>query len=121
MSLTRKDAAAVVPTVLVVLVYLANSHDWNVPLLASNRWAAGAILVLGMATCSLGRASEMTKDPTVSVLALLGGAALILFAVTMWTNAQWALGLFALDTVVLWAGSTLRHATLHGHGTPHPA
>ena len=122
MSLTRKDLASIVPTALVVLVYFANSGGWNVPLLASNRWTAGAILVLGMVTCSLGRHAEEASSPAVIALSLLGGAALLLFALAMWTEAQWALGLLALDTVLLWAGATLRHATLpHGGAPPQPA
>lgn len=121
MTLTRRDGAAIVPIALVVLVYAANSRGWDVPLLSSNRWAAGAILVLGMVTCSLGRPAENAKSPLVSILALLGGGALLLFALTMWTDAQWALALFALDTVVLWAGATLRHAALPGRRGPHPA
>jgi len=122
MSLTRKDVASIVPTALVVLVYAANSRAWDVPLLASNRWAAGAILVLGIATCTLGRPAEDGSSPAVIALSLLGGAALLLFALAMWTDAQWALALLALDTVVLWAGATLRHAAVpHGRSPLRPA
>jgi hypothetical protein len=121
MSLTRKDAASTVPIALVVLVYLANRGDWSVPLVTANRWAAGAIFVLGMVTCSLGRASQEAADPFVIVLSLLGGAALLLFALALWTGAQWALGLLTLDTVVLWVGATLRHASPPRHVPPHPA
>ena len=120
MSLTRRDAVSIVPVTLVVLAYFANSRAWNVPLLSSNRWTAGAILVLGLATCALGRPAEDSSNPMVIALSLLGGVALLLFAVAMWTNAQWALGLFALDTVVLWVGATARHAGLAPHGTAHP-
>ena len=51
MSLTRRDVASTALAALVALVYLSNTHDWGVPLLSSNRWAAGAILVLGMGMC----------------------------------------------------------------------
>ena len=112
MSLTRRDAAATISVGLVVLVYLANSHGWSVPLLASNRWAAAAVFALGMVTCTLGRPGENGSSPLVVALSLLGGATLLLFVAAMWTGAQWALGLLVLATVVLWAGSTLRHATL---------
>jgi hypothetical protein len=120
MSLTRKDLASIIPITLVVLAYFANSEGWNVPLLASNRWTAGAILALGMVTCALGRPAEDGSSPMVVGLALLGGVALLLFALAMWTGSQWMLGLFALDTVVLWAGATLRHATLPQHRPLHP-
>jgi len=121
MPLTRRDLISTVLIALVVLVYFSNSYGWSVPLLSSNRWAAVAILALGLVTCALGRPAEDGSSTTVVVLSLLGGAALLLFALAMWTEAQWALALLALDTVVLWAGATLRHATLHQHGTPHPA
>jgi hypothetical protein len=121
MSLTRRDAASALLTALVALVYLSNTHEWGVPLLASNRWAAGAILVLGMGTCMLGRAAEDGAQPTVVVLGVLGAAALFLSIVALATGAQWALGLLALDTIVLWAGSTLRHVATPTHRPLHPA
>lgn len=121
MSLTRKDLASVVPMALVVLVYAANTRGWDVPLLSSNRWAAGAVFVLGMVTCSLGRPTENTSSPAVVAMSLLGGAALVLFALALWTGAQWALALLALATLVLWVGATLRHATLTSGRPLHPA
>jgi hypothetical protein len=120
MSLTRRDAASAVLAGLVALVYLSNTHDWGVPLLQSNRWAAGAILVLGLGTCALGRAAEDGAEPIVVALGLLGAAALALAIVALANGAQWALGLLALDTLVLWAGSTLRHATAPIHRPLHP-
>jgi hypothetical protein len=121
MALTRKDLAATVAIALAVLVYLSNSYEWNVPLASSNRWAAVVIFALGMVTCTLGRPTEDGSSPMVVVLSLLGGAALVLFALALWTDAQWALALLALDTLVLWAGATLRHARLPEHRPPHPA
>jgi hypothetical protein len=121
MSVTRRDGLATVLATLVVLVYLSNSHDWGVPLLGSNRWAAGAILVLGMATCSLGSAADEARTLGVTVLAVLGVVALALVVAAIWTNAQWALGLLALDTVALYAGATLRHVVEHPTHRAHPA
>jgi hypothetical protein len=121
MSLTRRDAESAVLTALVALVYLSNTHGWGVPLLSSNRWAAGAILVLGMGTCTLGRVAEDGAEPFVVALGVLGSAALVLAIVALATGAQWALGLLALDTLVLWAGSTLRHAATSIHRPLHPA
>jgi len=119
MSLTRRDAASTVLAALVALVYLSNTHDWGVPLLTSNRWAAGAVLVLGLGMCSLGSASE-GATPMVVVLSVLGVAALALTVVALANGAQWALGLLALDTVVLWVGSTLRHAATPIRHPLHP-
>ena len=120
MSLTRKDGLSTVLAALVALVYLSNTHDWGVPLLTSNRWAAGAMLALGMGMCSLGRAAD-DRTLGVAILAVLGVAALALVVIALWTNAQWALALLALDTIVLYAGSTLRHAVEHPTHRPHPA
>jgi hypothetical protein len=122
MSLTRKDGLATALAVLVALVYLSNSQDWGVPLLTSNRWATGAILVLGMGMCALGQAS--TEEPrtfAVTILSLLGAAALAFAVIAFWTDAQWALALLALDTIVLYAGATLRHLVEHPTHRPHPA
>jgi len=121
MSLTRKDAAATVTVALVVLVYAANSRAWNVPLLGSNRWAAGAILALGMVACALGSPGRDGSSPFAIALSLLGGAALLVFALALWTAAQWALGLLALVTVALWLGATLRHTSPPPHRPLHPA
>ncbi len=121
MSLTRRDAAATVLAVVVALVYLSNTHDWGVPLLASNRWAAGAILVVGMAMCFLGRPADEGATFGVFVLGALGVAALALAISALWTNEQWALALLALVTLVLWAASTVRHAVLPAARPPHPA
>ena len=62
MPLTRKDATSTVFAALVALVYLANTHDWGVPLLASNRWAAGAVGLLGMVTCTRGRGFDEGRE-----------------------------------------------------------
>lgn len=121
MSLTRRDVASTALAALVALVYLSNTHDWGVPLLSSNRWAAGAIFVLGMGMCSLGRAAQDRVDPIVAALATIGVATLALGVYTLVTGHQWALAFFALATLVLWAGSTLRHAVEPIHHTPHPA
>jgi hypothetical protein len=121
MSLTRNDAASAVLAALVALVYLSNTHDWGVPLLTSNRWAAGAILVLGMGMCMLGQANTGAGEPGVTALGALGVAALVLAILALATGAQWALAFLALATLVLWAGSTLRHAARPVHRPPHPA
>jgi hypothetical protein len=121
MSLTRKDGASTVLAALVALVYLSNSHGWGVPLLSSNRWAAGAILVLGMGTCTLGRAATDRFDAVVAVLAAIGVATLALAVYTLATGHQWPLALLALATLVLWAGSTVRHAAFPARRAPRPA
>src|SRR5438128_3870491 len=78
MTLTRKDAAATALTILVVLAFLATHEGWGVPLIGdSHRWAAGAVLLLGMLTCGLGSPG---RGGATRLLAILGVLALVLAA-----------------------------------------
>jgi hypothetical protein len=111
MTLTRKDAAAAGLTTLVVLVFLATHGGWGVPLVGdSHRWAAGAILLLGMFTCSLGSPGN---DGTTRVSALLGVLAFVLAVLAIVTGSLTPLSLLVVDVVALFAVSTFRHATHH--------
>ena len=116
MALTRKDALATVFTLLAVLVFAAAHESWNVPLVGSSiRWAAAAILLLGVATCSLGSTGdEMSKGARMSTqtkfLATVGVAALVLAIWAIVTGSLTALSLLTVCFGLLWAGSTLRHA-----------
>ena len=112
MSLTRKDAAATVLTMLAVLVFLVSRQAWDVSLVgSSHRWAAGTILALGMATCSLGSPGDgMVKRPFATLLAVAGTLALAFAVWAIWTGSLTALTLLVVADVALWAGSTLRHA-----------
>ena len=115
MTLTRKDLAASGLTVVAVLVFAAAHEGWGVPLVGGSvRWAAGAVLVLGMATCSLGSPG---KDRATSLLAVVGSAALVLAIVALITGSLTALSLLVVAFVLLWAISTLRHVR-RAPGTP---
>jgi len=104
MTLTWKDAAATVLTTLAVLVYAA-AHQ------SSNRWAAGVVLLLGIGACSLGTAGEeMGRHSSTRALAALGALSLVFGLWALVTASLTALALLVVCTVVLWAGSTLRHA-----------
>ena len=118
MTLTRKDAAATVLTALAVLVFVATHEGWNVSLIgSSHRWAGGAILVLGMATCTLGSAGkEMGKDSATRLLAVVGGLTLVFAVWAIATGSLTPLSLLVVCVVLLWAGSTLRHAWPRTHG-----
>lgn len=108
MTLTRKDTAATLLTALAVLVYAAARQGWGVPLVGdSRRWAAAAILVLGMATCSLGR--HGAGGPTTIVLSLLGVAALLFAVVAIATASTLWLALLTVAMVGLWLATTARH------------
>jgi hypothetical protein len=108
MSLSRKDLEATVLTVLAVLTFAATHEGWNVWLIGgSHRWAAGAILVLGAATCGLGSPG---KGAATRVLAVLGIVAGVLAVLALATGSLTALSFLTLDTVLLWAASMVRHA-----------
>ncbi len=107
MALTRKDAAAAALTILVVLAFAATHEGWGVPLIGhSHRFAAGAIMLLGMATCGLGSPGQ---SGATKLFAIPGTLALVLAVLGMATGSLTALSLLVADIVLLWAASTLRH------------
>lgn len=108
--LTRKDLAGTAVAVLVVLVYAGNVQDWWY--LGSNRWAAVTMTAIAAVGCPLGArlvGENLTALPIV-LLGLLGVAALVLAIVAIVSAAQWALLTLTIVVVVLWAGTTFRHA-----------
>ncbi len=108
MGFTRKDIDATVLTILVVVTFAATHQGWGVPLVGdSRRWAAGAILLLGMATCALGR-HVPGRMPI--VLGGLGAAALVVATLAIATGSMTPLSLLVADIVALWALSMVRHA-----------
>ena len=115
MTLSHKDATATVLTALAVCTFFATHEGWNVWLVGtSHRWAAGVILFLGMASCSLGSPDRSRAS---RLLATLGVLALALAVVALATGSLTLLSLLVVDIVLLWAASTLRHA---GHGSRPP-
>jgi hypothetical protein len=116
MTLTRKDAIATVLTALAVAAFVATHEGWNVWLIGgSHRWAAAAILLLGIGTCAQGSAGSSSRK----VSALLGTLAGVLGIVALATGSLTPLSLLVVDIVVLWTISTVDHAT-HAPHTPHP-
>jgi hypothetical protein len=108
LTLTRKDLSATFLTALVVLTYVTTHEGWGVPLVgSSHRWATGAILLVGSATCGLGSKATGT---TMALFALLGSLALALAVLALWTGDLTPLSLLVADIVALWALSTMRHA-----------
>ena len=117
MTLNWKDALATILTAFAVFVFAAAHGSWNVWLVgSSNRWAAGAILLVGIAACSLGKAgADMGKDTATKTLAAIGTFSLLFAVWALVTGSVTALALLTLSVVVLWGGSTLRHAWHGGH------
>ena len=123
MTLTRKDVAATLVTALAALVFLAAHRSWDVSLIgSSNRWAAVAITVLGAIGCTLGSAAEEMSEKgrmatATKLLAAVGAVTGLLAIWAIVSGSLTALSLLTLGIVVLWAGSTLRHAW---HPMHHP-
>ena len=119
MTLTRRDAVSSVLGVLVIGVYVANTHAWG--FLASNRWAAASIGILGMAMCSLGNRYESTWTTNITsvTLSVLGVGALVLFVLALVLGTQIWLGALTLVTLALWVGATIHHATAGSVHRPH--
>jgi hypothetical protein len=117
--LTRKDLAGTAVAALVVLTYAANVQDWWY--LGSNRWAAVTMTAIAAVGCPLGaRIDEGRLSVPLVALGLLGVAALVLAVVAIVSGAQWALLALAIVVVVLWAGTTFRHALTPPRGLAVP-
>jgi hypothetical protein len=107
MATVRKDLLATVLTGLAVLVFAATHEGWDVPLVgSSHRWAAAAILLLGLLTCGLGSPGH---GPVRWLLATLGTGALVLAILALATGSLTPLSLLVADFVALWVVSTARH------------
>jgi hypothetical protein len=99
---------------LTVIAFAATHEGWNVWLIGgSHRFAAGAIVLLGVLTCGLGSPG---RDTATRLLAVLGIAALVLAVLALVTGSLTPLSLLTLDVVLLWAGSMIRHS--HRHPIP---
>ncbi len=118
-TLGIRDAAATMLTALIVLVFVATHEGWGVPLVGdSRRWAAGAILLLGILSCSVdGAAVSQRYTPGAQsgriagtvLLTLLGIAALALAVWALATGSPTVLSLLVAVDVALWATATLGH------------
>jgi hypothetical protein len=107
MTITHKDVEATTLTILAVLVYATTHEGWGVALIGgSHRWAAGVIMLLGVATCARGTTD---RGIATKMLAVLGMAALVLGVFALATGSLTPLSLLVADIVLLWALSTLRH------------
>lgn len=110
MYLTRRDLVGTAVTALIVLAYAANVQGWWY--LEGNRTAAVTMLVIGLVGCPLAARfeDERLRSAPFVALGLLGVVAFALGIVAIATGEQWALLGLTIVVVVLWAGTTLRHA-----------
>jgi hypothetical protein len=119
MTLTRKDAMATVFVVLAVAVFFAYRQAWGVPLIGDSiRWAAGAVALLGILSCSMQEPGKI--DATRMVGILLGVAALALIVTTLVFASLTLFSVLTADVVALWLVSTMRHTVVVQHHRPIP-
>ena len=108
MKLRSKDSGIAALAVLIVGVFVVAYASWGVPLIAdSNRWAAVAILALGLLAGYLSSPGSDARSY------LLGGLVIVafLFAVVAIASASLtALALLVVALVALIVVSTARHA-----------
>lgn len=113
--LTWRDTAAAGLTAAVVLVFAATHDGWGVPLIGgSHRWAAGAIFLIGFATCGLGSPGGRFRR----LFPVLGMLAFVFAAVAVAIGSLTPLLLLVGDIVAMWALATLGHLA---EGRRHPA
>lgn len=117
-GLTRRDAYGTLVAVLIGLAYVANVQEWGY--LGSNRWAAVTMLAVGFVGCPLAARFEDAREHRIplALLGMLGVLALVLGIVAIVTTAQWALLALTITVLVLWVGTTIRHAATPAHPLP---
>jgi hypothetical protein len=116
MRLTWHDSAATLLTGLVVAGYALFLAGVDLPLIASVRGMAAAVLVVGMAGCALGSAEPYHPDSTgwsrraTGTASFVGAVGLFAAVTALVTASEFALAVLVGATVVLWVLATLRHA-----------
>jgi hypothetical protein len=116
MRLTWHDSAATLLTGLVVAGYALFLAGVDLPLIASVRGMAGAVLVAGMLGCALGSAEPYQPGSTgwsrrtTGAASFVGAVALFAAITALVTASEVALAALVGGTVVLWVLATLRHS-----------
>ncbi|HTI29872.1 MAG TPA: hypothetical protein VL687_05910 [Methylomirabilota bacterium] len=112
MRLTWKDGATTLLAAVVVGILAAHTANWSVPFVENARWAALLIGGIGLLMCIVGgsEAAIVARSTYTVVAGTLGGVALLLVIAGVVTGSSLAVTLVAVDTIVLWLVSTIRHA-----------
>ncbi len=106
-----RDAAATIPVLVTVALYVDYLADGTALFIHGPRVMALTGLVLGLTACILGGWAATTKTAK-SLSAPLGTIALLLAIVTLITGNEVALGVFAGTIALLRVVSTVRHLRL---------
>jgi len=98
---------------LVAIVYGGYAAGWAIPLVDTTRGATLLLGVIGLGMCIVGGSASSipTKNGFTLWASVLGGLAMLLVLVGLITGWSLAVPLIAGITGLLWAVSTVRHAT----------
>lgn len=122
MRLTWRDGVTTLLAGVVGLVYAAHALAWQWPVVEDARGATLVLGVVGLGMCIVGGSGGTIASRSRFTLAagILGGAAFLLVVVGLITGWSLAVTLIAVDTLLLYAISTVRHAAA-GVAAPEPA
>lgn len=114
MRLTWRDAVATVLTAGGVALYAAYIQGANLPMVSSPRAIAGAVLALGFVACNVGAPVAFhpgAKRWSTAIGSVLGVAILVAGTAALITGSTATLAALVGATVVLWAFTTVHHAS----------
>ena len=109
MRLTWRDGIATLLTAAAVAIFWALQAGFSLPLVASVRGAAAAILLIGVGTCAIG-ARMYERGRLYTTLGFLGTVAFFAGLVAIIWARESALAVESSVIVFLWAATTIRHA-----------
>jgi hypothetical protein len=125
MGLTFRDAITSALAAAVVAVTYAVTQELAWPMLATPRAGILVLGALGITMCVAGTRTEdmatgeeLKRHPGMIVGAALGGLALVIWIVGMFTGTETALMALAVVLIALWATATIRHALAPTHERP---
>ena len=109
MRLTWRDGIASLLTAAAAAIFWALQAGISLPLVASVRGTAAAILLIGVAACATG-ARMNERGPLLTTLGFLGTVAFFAGLVAIIWASEAALAIETSVIVFLWAATTIRHA-----------
>ena len=114
MKLTWKDALATVVTAVIGFIAWVSVRGWDVAVIDNHRLAILAMGALGLGICAFASSPDaITKKGNYSVLmSALGGMAFLAVIAGLISGGHVFLWGMAGITLVLWAVTTVRHATV---------
>lgn len=120
MKLTFRDLLGGVLAAAAVLVALDVTNAWGWPLLGDARAGTVALGVIGFAMCAAASDYSGVRGPNPALIlsGMLGVVALGLLIAGLIYGTVTLLALLALDIVLLWFSSTLRHVYTRALGSP---